>query len=65
MDAWNDLLTERDAADYLKLTARFLQERRMRGDGPAFVRISQRCIRYRFSDLEKWIAERVRQSTSE
>ena len=53
------------AADYLDLTVSFLEARRHRGDGPPFVRISGRCVRYRRSDLDEWIGDRIRLSTSD
>lgn len=59
------LITELEAARLLGFTPRFLQQRRYRGDGPPFVRISARAIRYRVADLEQWAAERVRDSTSD
>jgi predicted DNA-binding transcriptional regulator AlpA len=59
------LIDERDAADLIGLTPRFLQERRRTGDGPPFVRISSRCIRYRPSDIEAWAEDRLRTSTSD
>lgn len=59
------LLTESEAADAIGLTPRFLTERRRQGDGPPFVRISSRCVRYRPADLERWAAERLRTSTSD
>ena len=59
------LLTEADAAEPLKFTRRFLQARRVRGDGPPFVRISARAIRYRRADILAWIEARVRTSTSD
>lgn len=58
------LLDERAAAATLGLTPRTLQSWRNRGGGPAFVRVSSRCIRYRVEDLEAWAADRVRTSTS-
>ena len=58
------LLTEAEAAKLLKFTPRFLQARRVRGDGPAYVSVSSRAVRYRRSDLVAWIEERVRTSTS-
>lgn len=58
------LLTTEQAAEILGLTPRFLQVRRLRGDGPAFIRISSNCVRYRSEDLEAWLDERVRRSTS-
>ena len=59
------LLSEKEAAAIIGFTPRFLQARRHRGGGPAFIRISQRAVRYTRHDLEKWIDERRRASTSE
>lgn len=53
------------AARYLKLTPRALEERRRRGGGPPYVRLSATCVRYRLADLEQWIAERTYSSTAE
>ena len=59
------LLTEEEAAHALGFTARFLQNRRHRGDGPQYVRISARAIRYRPEDLAAFAAKLVRTSTSD
>lgn len=59
------LLTEEEAAELLGFSSRFLQGRRYTGDGPKFVRISARAVRYRPEDLQEWAAERLRTSTSE
>lgn len=59
------LLTEKQAAHVLGFTPRFLQNRRHRGDGPRFVRISARAVRYRIEDLRAWSEERLRTSTSD
>lgn len=59
------LLTEEEAARAIGFTTRFLQNRRLRGDGPAFVRVSARAVRYRPEDLEAWAAARVATSTSD
>jgi predicted DNA-binding transcriptional regulator AlpA len=59
------LLTEAEAADLIGLTPRFLTERRRKGDGPPFVKISSRCLRYRPEDIHQWAAERLRTSTSD
>ena len=59
------LLTEVEAAKLLKFSPRFLQARRVRGDGPPFVRISCRAIRYRRSDLLTWVESRIRTSTAD
>ena len=59
------LLTETEAAEYLSLTNRALQAWRCQGRGPRFVKISARAIRYRLSDLEAWVEDRLRRSTSD
>ncbi len=59
------LLTQREAADRLGLSPRFLEVRRYRGDGPRFVKVSSRCVRYRPEALDAWIEERERTSTSD
>jgi len=60
-----ELLRERDAAELLGVTPRFLQERRVDGRGPRFIRVSARAIRYRREDLDAWIRGRVHSSTAE
>lgn len=59
------LLTTEQAGDVLGLTRRALEERRRRGSGPPYVRVGATTVRYRLSDLETWIEERVYTSTSE
>jgi len=59
------LVSEMVAAEFLCLSFRTLQNWRVRGGGPRFIRISSRCIRYRISDLEEWIAGRTVSNTSE
>jgi len=55
------LLKQDEAAEFLGVTPRFLEMRRFRGDPPAVVRFSSRCVRYRLSDLEAFV-ERHRSS---
>lgn len=59
------LLRQAEAADVLDVSERFLEERRWKGGGSPYVRLSSRAVRYRLSDLEAWIADRVRTSTSD
>lgn len=46
------------------LSASYWNQTRLRGDGPEFLKIGRRVL-YRWADVEAWLAERRRQSTSE
>jgi predicted DNA-binding transcriptional regulator AlpA len=55
-----DLLDQRQAATRLGLpSARTLEAWRRRGYGPPFIRLSPRLVRYRASDIDRWLAARV------
>lgn len=64
-DHLNRLIGEREAAEFLGYTIRALQNWRVRGGGPAFVKVSSRSIRYRRCDLNAWIESRLRSNTSQ
>lgn len=65
MDAVSDALwDEEKVAAYSGCAASSLQKRRMRGDGPQFVKLG-RLVRYRPEDVKAWVASHVVQSTSE
>jgi Helix-turn-helix domain len=51
------------AADYLGVQPATLERWRWRGVGPRFIKIG-RCVRYRRSDLEAFVAASVRTNTS-
>jgi predicted DNA-binding transcriptional regulator AlpA len=53
------LLSERDLALYVGLSLPTLQRMRSYGGGPRFVRLSERRIAYRKSDIEAWLAART------
>jgi hypothetical protein len=57
------LLTQREAADALRLSERTLERYRVSGDGPPFVRAGKR-IMYRPADLDGWVKAHVVTSTS-
>ena len=59
------LLTEKEAGKILGFSIRTLQKWRIEGQGPPFIRVSARTIRYRREDLDQWIESCVRTSTSE
>jgi predicted DNA-binding transcriptional regulator AlpA len=58
------LLDTVQAARFLGLGERTLQNWRVRGEGPAFLRAG-RSVRYSPEDLERWLAARRFRSTSE
>lgn len=64
-DYLDRLIPETKAADFLGYTIRALQNWRVRGGGPLFVRVSSRSIRYRRRDLIAWTESRLVRSTSE
>jgi predicted DNA-binding transcriptional regulator AlpA len=64
-DYLDRLLTEREAAAFLGYTIRALQNWRVRGGGPKFIKISARSIRYCRRDLIAWIEARRCAHTSE
>ncbi len=59
------LLRQEDAAGFLDVSVRFLENRRYMGGGPPFVRLSSKAVRYRREDLDQWIADRTFTSTSQ
>ena len=59
VDYWHALIDEKAAGAFLKLTARSMQAMRQRGDGPRYVVISSRCLRYRRIGLRAWADARV------
>lgn len=61
----DQLFDEMQAGRLLRVSRRTLQGWRLKGGGPPFVRLGPRCIRYRRADLEEFIAQRLRRSTSE
>lgn len=63
-DHLDRLIGESEAADFLGYTARALQNWRVRGGGPQFVRVSSRSIRYRRRDLIAWADSLLISSTS-
>jgi predicted DNA-binding transcriptional regulator AlpA len=58
------LLTAKEAAKLLKVSLSWLAKARMRGDGPAYVKVG-RSIRYVETALIQWTKSRQRLSTSE
>ena len=64
-DYWHSLIDEEAAAAFRGVTVRKMQKDRQTGDGPKFIRLSSRCIRYRRIDLRADAESRMRSSTSD
>lgn len=60
----DELLNQSKVAKILGTTEKFLEARRTRGGGPAFVKVG-RLVRYRKSDVDRWLESRRVTSTSE
>jgi hypothetical protein len=60
----NRLLTTKEAARFLGVSAAFLERDRWAGARIPFVKIGRRAVRYELSALETLIAEGRRRSTS-
>lgn len=53
------LLRTPDAAEHLDVSARTLEDWRLRSIGPPYVRFGVGTIRYRISDLDAWVQAHV------
>ena len=58
------LLTVTEAATRLRLSKSFLNNARVSGAGPAFVKLGARVL-YRPADLDDWVSKRQARSTSD
>ena len=63
MDTLQEISTTEEAARFLRLQKQTLEAWRLRGTGPAFLKLGRRVV-YRREALEKFMAERERRSTS-
>lgn len=54
-----------DAARYLSLSASTLNKMRLRGDGPPFLKLGAHAVGYDVGDLNCWLDECRRRSTSD
>ena len=59
------LFDQRELAKELGLSKRSLERYRLHGNGPRYVRVGSRLIRYREEDVEAWINQSLRTSTSD
>ena len=54
----SELLTTEDLAGRLKVSIATIESWRSNGEGPRYVRVVK-AIRYRWSDVESWLAEQT------
>ena len=59
------LLTTKEAARFLGVSTSFLERDRWAGARIPFIKLGSRAVRYDKSALERYIAQRVRTSTSQ
>ena len=64
MSKRNDLMTTEEAALYVRLSPRTLERYRVTGEGPTFLKNGRRVF-YRQSDLDQWLENNRRRSTSD
>ena len=64
-DYLDRLINEQEAAKFMNYSVRALQNWRVRGGGPPYIRISSRSIRYRRRDVIAWTEGRLERNTSE
>jgi excisionase family DNA binding protein len=59
-------LTPKQAADYLGLSPKTLEKWRAAGtEGPPFIKMGAKAVRYDMAELDLWVKSRSRHSTSE
>lgn len=58
------LLTTKEAARFLGVSAAFLERDRWAGAEIPFVRVGSRAVRYQLAELEAFVRSRVRKSTA-
>ena len=59
-----DILDEKETAALLRISVKALQGWRYRGGGPKFLKLG-RCVRYRRGDLQEFVLQALRSSTSD
>ena len=63
-DYLDRLITETEAAEFLNFSISTLRNWRVAGQGPEFIKISQRTVRYRRRELNAWSEQLRRSNTS-
>lgn len=58
-----EYMSVKDVAAYTGLSEKFWNHLRSEGGGPLYVKLSPKAVRYRRSDVDRWMADRLRRST--
>ncbi len=61
-DLYKQINTQ-EAASFLSVTPRYLEQLRQHGNGPRYVKVSPRCVRYRIQDLFDFQEAHLRENT--
>ncbi len=59
------VMTTDEVARYLGINKKTLDRMRGRGDGPSYLRLTGKIIRYRRADIDNFIESRVRSNTAQ
>lgn len=55
MSASSEYLTCKEAAQLCGFSVAAFHQRRLRGTGPAFIKLGERCVRYARKDVLSWL----------
>ncbi len=50
------MMTAKEVSNYLRISEAALYAYRCSGTGPNYIRLNDRLVRYRKSDVDKWLA---------
>lgn len=57
------LLTPDDVARMMRVSRRTVSTWRYRGKGPRYVHVTHNCVRYRMSEVRKWLSDMEKQES--
>lgn len=58
------LLTSEEVSEMLSISPRTLEGWRTSGEGPKYIRIGGRAVRYRLEDIQAWVDANTHQHTA-
>jgi predicted DNA-binding transcriptional regulator AlpA len=64
-EAFDALMGQSTAAEFLGLSPRTLERWRLEGRGPKYLKLGPRAVRYSLASLREFLAASVKTSTSE